>query len=162
VSDIVKHPSALPANSNARSASAQSGVQAVSLTRAPVVKDLRGTLLPREYGKDLPFIPLRYFVVLDVPPNETRGAHAHRVCHEFLVCLQGSVSIVCDDGILRQEIVLDSPELGLHVPPMVWCIQYKHTQGACLLVLASHGYDASDYISDYGQFLAAKRCVKPA
>src|SRR5262249_32896857 len=101
-------------------------------------------------------IPERYFIVFDVPSKEVRGEHAHRVCKQFLVCLKGSVSVVCDDGTNRQEFVLDSPELGLYVPPMVWCIQYKYTADALLLVLASHPDDSADYIRNYAEFLAAK------
>jgi hypothetical protein len=37
---------------------------------------------------------------------------------------------------------------------MVWGIQYKYTPDATLLVFASQGYDASDYIRDYDRFLA--------
>ena len=37
---------------------------------------------------------------------------------------------------------------------MVWGIQYKYSADAVLLVLASHPYDADDYIRDYDEFLA--------
>jgi hypothetical protein len=36
---------------------------------------------------------------------------------------------------------------------MVWCVQYKYTADAALLVLASDPYDPGDYIRDYEQFL---------
>jgi hypothetical protein len=39
---------------------------------------------------------------------------------------------------------------------MVWATQYKYTRDAVLLVLASHPYDASDYIRDYDEFLATR------
>jgi len=35
---------------------------------------------------------------------------------------------------------------------MVWGIQYKYSQDAVLLVLASAPYDPSDYIRDYAEF----------
>jgi hypothetical protein len=38
---------------------------------------------------------------------------------------------------------------------MVWATQYKYTSNAVLLVLASHPYDASDYIRNYEDFLVA-------
>jgi len=59
-------------------------------------------------------------------------------------CLIGSVSVVVDDAVSRQEVVLDSPELALYVPPMVWAIQYKYTADAVLLVMASDLYQADD------------------
>ena len=96
-------------------------------------------------------------MIFDVPTKETRGEHAHRTCQQFLVCLRGSVACVCDDGTHRQELLLDSPEIGLYLPPMVWGIQYKYSKDAVLLVLASHGYDASDYIRNYDVFLSERR-----
>jgi acetyltransferase-like isoleucine patch superfamily enzyme len=132
-------------------------VRDVALIRAPVIRDLRGNLFARETGKDLPFTPERTFVVFDVPSKEVRGEHAHRVCKQFLACLRGSVSVVCDDGTHRQEFLLDSPEIGLYLPPMVWGIQYKYSPDALLLVLASHPYDAADYIRSYDDFLRERR-----
>ena len=92
-------------------------------------------------------------MVFDVPSVETRGEHAHHECHQFLVCVRGSVAVVADDGKSREEFVLDRPDLGLHLPPRVWGIQYKYSADAVLLVFASHYYDAADYIRDYEQFL---------
>ena len=140
-------------------------VQGVTLERISLIKDLRGNLAAREVGNGLPFVPQRYFIVLDVPGKELRGAHAHRKCKQLLVCLRGSLSMVADDGVNLQEFVLDTPELALYLPPMVWGIQYKYTAGAMLLVLASEPYDAADYIRDYDEFLrerARSQQDKPA
>ena len=126
----------------------------VTLHRSALVQDMRGNLTAGETGRGLPFIPHRYFLVMDVPSGETRGAHAHRVCAQFLVCVKGACSVVVDDGAQRFEVRLDDPCLGIHVPPGVWAIQYKYTRDAVLMVLASHPYDAADYIRDYDQFLA--------
>jgi acetyltransferase-like isoleucine patch superfamily enzyme len=134
-------------------------VEGVALDRVALIKDLRGNLSAREVGKGLPFAPKRYFVVLGVPSKEVRGEHAHRVCKQFLVCLQGSVSVVVDDGKNRQELTLDTPELGLYLPPMVWGIQYKYSEDANLLVMASELYDATDYIRDYDQFLRERAAL---
>ena len=134
-----------------------SAVSGVTLHRAPMIRDLRGNLSVRELGDGLPFQPKRYFVVLDVPSREVRGEHAHRTCAQVLICLRGSVACVVDDGERREEIALDSPEIALHVPPMVWAVQYKYSRDAVLLVLASEEYDPTDYVRDYDQFLAAVR-----
>ena len=40
---------------------------------------------------------------------------------------------------------------------MIWCSQCRYSSDAMLLVLASHVYDAHDYIRDYDEFLAARR-----
>lgn len=128
-------------------------VQGAALYPIPRVDDLRGTLVFGEIGKHLPFVPRRFFVVSNVPSKEVRGEHAHRELDQFLVCLRGSCSVVLDDGHCREEVTLDRPTIGLHVPPRIWGIQYKYSPDAVLLVLASQEYSASDYIRDYDEFL---------
>jgi len=125
----------------------------VKLIELPRVVDIRGSLSVGEFERSIPFAAKRYFMVFDVPSLETRGEHAHRECHQFLICVRGSVSVVADDGQKRREFTLDRPDLGLHLPPMVWGIQYRYSPDALLLVFASHYYDSSDYIRDYDEFV---------
>ena len=99
----------------------------------------------------------RFFAVLDVPTKETRGEHAHRQCKQLLSCLRGSVTVLVDDGANRQEFLLETPEVAVYVPPMVWCVQYQYTNDAILLVLASELYDPDDYIRDYDEFLRERK-----
>ena len=130
-------------------------VTAVTLHRLPRVTDIRGSLTVGEFDRTIPFSAKRYFIVFDVPSLETRGEHAHRECHQFLVCVRGSLSVVADDGVNRQEFVLDRPDIGIHLPPMIWGIQYKYSADAVLIVFASHHYDSADYIRNYSDFLQA-------
>ncbi len=132
----------------------QTKVRNVTLHAMNRVSDIRGSLTAGEFGKDIPFTPLRYFLVYDVPTAETRGEHAHRECHQFLVAVKGQVHVVADDGENREEFVLDSPTKGVYLPPMTWGIQYKYSPDALLMVFASHHYDADDYVRDYDEFLA--------
>lgn len=132
-------------------------VKGVRLERRPVISDMRGDLSAREVGAGLPFVPKRYFIVHNVPSREVRGEHAHRTLEQLLICIRGAVSAVVDDGERRQEVLLDSPELALYIPPMVWGIQYNYSKGAALLVLASDVYQASDYIRSYDEFLSLVR-----
>lgn len=129
-------------------------VKAARLIRLPLIEDLRGKLSFGEIEQHLPFTPKRYFLVFDVPSQEVRGEHAHKTLRQFLVCVKGSVSVALDDGQTRDEIKLDSSNLGLHIPPMVWGIQYKYSSDAVLLVLTSDIYRADDYIRDYDEFLS--------
>jgi acetyltransferase-like isoleucine patch superfamily enzyme len=130
-----------------------SRVAGVRLHRMPRIEDMRGALAVAELGKGLPFAPQRFFFVFDVPSAEVRGEHAHRKCHQFLVCVRGSVSVLVDDGSARAHYTLDSPTLGLHVPPRVWAAQFGYSADAVLLVLASDPYDPADYVRDYDEFL---------
>lgn len=127
-------------------------VEGVNLHRMPRVPDIRGSLTVGEFDRSIPFAAKRYFMVFQVPSVETRGEHAHRQCHQFLICVRGSCAVVADDGINRQEFLLDRPDLGIHLPAMVWSIQYKYSADAVLLVFASHYYDGADYIRDYSEF----------
>lgn len=130
------------------------GVGGVTLHHLPVVPDLRGSLTVGEFERQIPFTPKRYFIVFGVPSREVRGEHAHRECHQFLICVRGSCSVVADDGRQRVEVDLDAPQRGLYLPPMTWGIQYKYSADAMLLVFASQHYDAADYIREYDEFLA--------
>lgn len=134
-----------------------SHVAGVTLHKLPRFTDIRGTLSVGEFSRDLPFPPKRYFLVFDVPTQETRGEHAHRQCHQFLICVRGSVQVLADDGTTRQEFLLGQPDLGLHLPPMTWGTQFRYSPDAVLLVFASETYDDDDYIRDYGAFVSLVR-----
>ncbi|MEN3334582.1 MAG: UDP-2-acetamido-3-amino-2,3-dideoxy-glucuronate N-acetyltransferase [Blastocatellia bacterium] len=127
-------------------------VPAVKLIHLPLIREPRGSLAFGEYDAHLPFIPLRYFIVFDVPAGQTRGQHAHRRVSQALVCLAGRVAVAVDDGQRRDEIMLDSPARALIVPPRVWAAQ-TFSAAALLLVLCSETYDADEYIRDYGEFI---------
>jgi UDP-2-acetamido-3-amino-2,3-dideoxy-glucuronate N-acetyltransferase len=138
-----------------KSQTRDTSVGGVTVHRLPVFADLRGSLSVGEFPEQVPFVPKRYFIVYDVPGKDVRGEHAHRRCHQFLVCLRGSLSVVVDDGKASEEIALDRPSIGLYLPPMVWAVQYRYSADALLLVFASEPYDARDYIRDYDEFLSA-------
>jgi acetyltransferase-like isoleucine patch superfamily enzyme len=146
----VDRPSAAPASSPTDPGELPGGAQVLTFRRAT---DLRGSLVAVDHAADLPFVPQRTFVVYDVPSRDVRGEHAHRQCEQLLVCLRGSVTALVDDGHDRRELVLDRPDLGLHVPAMIWGTQYRYSDDAVLLVYASRPYEDADYIRDYESFL---------
>ncbi|GAB3362721.1 WxcM-like domain-containing protein [Lysobacter rhizosphaerae] len=129
-----------------------SSVRGVTLHRLPKVLDLRGNLTVGEFGRSIPFEAKRYFMVFGVPNAEVRGEHAHRTCHQFLICARGSLAVVADDGSTREEFQLDDPSVGIHLPPLTWGVQYKYSPDAVLLVFASEFYDTEEYIRDYAEF----------
>lgn len=130
------------------------GVGGAHLKRFAEFSDLRGKLTAGELpGEAVPFEMRRWFFVYDVPSREVRGEHAHRACHQFLICVSGQLNVAVDDGQSRREVILDSPTSGLYVPPRIWASQYRYDHSAVLLVLASHAYDPGDYIREYEAFL---------
>ena len=135
------------------------GVRGVDIYRFPWVNDPRGDLTVGEFENGFPFRPKRYFIVFGVSSGTLRGEHAHRKCHQFLICARGRCNAVVDDGTMRREIVLDHPSMGIYVPPMIWGTQWNYSTDAALLVFASEYYDPGDYIRDYSVFLNAVRAV---
>lgn len=135
----------------------QTSVSGVNVHYLPNVPDIRGNLTVGEFEKQIPFKTNRYFLIYDVPTAETRGEHAHIECHQFLIAVKGTVHVVADDGKNREEFVLNHPSMGVHLPPMIWGIQYRYSNDAVLLVFASHYYDSSDYIRNYDDFISTKK-----
>jgi UDP-2-acetamido-3-amino-2,3-dideoxy-glucuronate N-acetyltransferase len=134
-------------------------IRGVTLRRLPLHEDLRGALTFGEASRHVPFPIRRYFLSFAVTSEQVRGEHAHRSLHQFLVCAHGRVHIVADDGVNQADFLLDRPDIGIHVPPMVWSVQYRFSPDAVLLALCSEPYDPADYIRDYAEFLALVRAV---
>jgi UDP-2-acetamido-3-amino-2,3-dideoxy-glucuronate N-acetyltransferase len=124
------------------------------LLRLPSITEPSGSLVWGETGAHFPFQPKRFWSICNVPPGQVRGGHGHRTLHEVFVCLCGACTVKLDDGIDRDEVVLDTPTLGLYVGPLMWSTQHRFTPDAVLFVLASDFYRPDDYIRDYAEFLA--------
>lgn len=118
--------------------------------------DRKGNLTVVGNGIDVPFDVKRVFYLYDIPGGESRGAHAHRMCHQFLVAVSGSFEVVLDDGSNKRTVVLNRPFYGLHIPPGIWAAEQGFSSGSVCLVLASEIYDEADYIRDYEEFLIYK------
>lgn len=113
-----------------------------------VAADSRGLLTAGQYPDHLPFAPSRVFVVTESPAGTERGGHAHRKCHQALIATAGSVRVEFDDDEGTSEVTLDDPTQALLIPALVWAKQTYIDDGASLVVLASHAYDADDYVDD--------------
>lgn len=96
----------------------------------------------------------RMFIVHGVPNNSVRGCHAHRACHQLMIAASGSVTIEVQDGVSTGQVRLDDPAVGVYLPPMTWGVQRDFSNDCALVVLASHDYDADDYIHDLAEFRA--------
>jgi UDP-2-acetamido-3-amino-2,3-dideoxy-glucuronate N-acetyltransferase len=135
-------------------------IAGAGLYELPHVTDDRGHLSFAELGDSLPFAVMRYFLVFGVPSRKIRGEHAHRMLDQFLVCVHGNCSVRLFDGDAGEEILLNRPDLGLHVPPMVWTTDHRYSPDAVLLVLASDIYREDDYIRDVDKYLALQEQMK--
>jgi acetyltransferase-like isoleucine patch superfamily enzyme len=135
-------------------------IKGAKIIKLPFFNDIRGDLNVAEYQKQIPFIVKRIFLVHNVPSKEVRGEHAHKKSHQFLICINGSVNIILNDGKHSIEIPMDNPSFGIYIPPFIWSVQYKFSENVGLLVLASDKYDAKEYIRDYDEFLLIKKQLK--
>ena len=124
-----------------------------SLCELNKMHDVEGNLTFIYENVHVPFPINRVFYSYDIPGGEDRGAHAHKKCHQFLIAASGSFEVVLDDGINKRTVLLNRPFWGLHVPPGIWASEQGFSSGSICLVLASHGYDADDYIRNYDDFL---------
>jgi len=105
-----------------------------------------------ENNKNIPFKVRRVFYIYDIPGGESRGAHAHKTCHQFLIAVSGSFEVEMDDGINKRTVTLNRPYYGLHIPPGIWAHEFNFSAGAVCLVLTSDKFIPEDYIRDYSEF----------
>lgn len=127
-----------------------------SLLTLPRIADRAGNITPIHPHVNIPFDIRRVFYSYDIPGGESRGAHAHRSCHQLIVAASGSFDVVLDDGTTRRTVTLNRPYTGLHVPPGIWAAEQSFSSGSICLVLASEPFDEADYIRDYETFLALR------
>jgi len=123
-----------------------------SLIILPQVGDRNGHITAVNNGIEIPFDVKRVFYLYDIPGGESRGAHAHRECHQFLIAASGAFEVLVDDGKTQRQVLLNRPNIGLHIPPGIWAQELNFSSGSICLVLASQEYTATDYIRDYSEF----------
>ncbi|MBD8349878.1 WxcM-like domain-containing protein [Dysgonomonas sp. HGC4] len=129
-----------------------STVLGCSQIELPTIKSRAGNLTPIHCSLDIPFDVKRVFFVYDIPYGKTRGMHAHKKCHQFLLAASGSFDVELDDGKSKRSISVNRPTQGIHVLPGIWSKEYNYSSGAICLVLASEAYTEEDYIRKYSDF----------
>lgn len=120
-----------------------------SLIYLPKITNRAGNITPLSNSQEIPFNVVRVFYLYDIPGGESRGGHAHKQCHQFLVAVSGSFEVLVDDGVSKRIIQLNRPYIGLHIPPGIWASEINFSSGSICLVLASHIYNEEDYMRDY-------------
>ena len=134
----------------------QSSVFDCSFYHLPQIGNRSGHITAINNSEEIPFDVNRVFYLYDIPGGKSRGAHAHKVCHQFLIAASGAFEVFMDDGKTKRQVLLNQPKIGLHIPPGIWASEINFSSGAICLVLASHFYDESDYIREYSQFIQLK------
>jgi dTDP-4-dehydrorhamnose 3,5-epimerase-like enzyme len=114
-------------------------------------KDHRGVLTP-VYLEKCPFIPVRLFCVTEVPKFCYRGGHAHRTNKQYLICLQGNISVTVISDFDNSKTVHISAGEAVFIDKMKWDTQRFNTGNDVLLVLCSEQYNEQDYIRNILSF----------
>jgi len=100
---------------------------------------------------DVPFYVKRVFVVNNVPFGEIRGNHAHLENLQYFICTNGEILIAYNNGKKTDVVVLQKGESFL-LKNMLYANQTYIEPNSELMVLCSHEYDKSDYITDFEEF----------
>jgi dTDP-4-dehydrorhamnose 3,5-epimerase-like enzyme len=111
-----------------------------------------GFLTVAENGKNMPFDIKRVFWSYNTPDLFIRGYHAHYKLEQILVAMSGKLIVTNEDIYGKTiEYVLESPNVGLFIPPLYWHL-IQFSDNAVMMSLASMGYDECDYIREYEVF----------
>jgi dTDP-4-amino-4,6-dideoxygalactose transaminase len=114
--------------------------------------DLRGSLTALDAEFDLPFDIKRIFYIKDLD-NLERGYHAHMKCEQILIAVQGTFTLILDNGMKEYEFLLDKSNIGVHIPLYHWIKMKDFSKDCIILVLCSYKYDEEEYIRNYNTFL---------
>ena len=112
------------------------------------ISDERGDLTVLE--NVLPFEIKRVFYIYNNENNLQRGGHRHHKTILALICLNGKCVVSTNNGYLKEDFILDKPNLSIILNPEDWHIMHSFSEKAILLVLASEYFDSNDYI--YGNY----------
>ena len=138
-----------------------SSILDVELAHFPKFEREDGTLFVMETntGKAITFI--RTFVVKG-QLGALRGQHAHHLCRQLFVCLNGICQVTVDDGVDTRSDKLASADTGLFVPAGLWTTQKYISDNTILLVLCDRHYEKEDYIDDRAAFLDIRGVTRPS
>lgn len=114
-------------------------IHGVTLIDLPRHSDERGSLIPLDRDRGIPFAPQRVFFMVDCPSDAARGSHAVSA-DMVLLAVRGSVLVEVDNGSERTTLVLDRPQQGLHVCRGVWVQLRDFTPQTVVLVVSEENY----------------------
>jgi dTDP-4-dehydrorhamnose 3,5-epimerase-like enzyme len=127
-------------------------VSIIKLSELNILGDNRGSLVALESLNNVPFDIKRVYYIYNTLTDIARGFHAHKQLQQLAICVSGSCTFVMDDGIAREEVILNEPNKAIFIDKMIWHEMYNFTPDCILLVVASDVYDELDYIRKYEHF----------
>ncbi len=125
-----------------------------NLIHLPVLSDDRGSLIALEGNKNIPFDIKRIYYIYGTKTGVSRGFHAHKALKQVAIAVSGSCRFILDDGIEREDILLNDPAQGLLIESFMWREMHDFSDDCVLMVLANQLYDEDDYIRNYDEFIS--------
>ena len=113
------------------------------LIQLPSFSDERGRLTPID--NVLPFDIKRLYYINNITYQANRGGHSHFKTIEALFCVNGSFTVVINNGKTREEFFLNDRSQCLVVEPLDYHMIHNFSPGAILMGVSSTHYDHSDY-----------------
>ncbi len=100
----------------------------------------------------LPFVPKRFFWLSAIDKDTIRADHAHKKCHQILICLAGSLTATITT--VSNEVVVHTMSVGstIHLTPLHWLKLSVFSSDAVLGVLTSEPYRQDEHITDRSEF----------
>ncbi len=115
------------------------------------ISDMRGKLTVFEAKKEDPFNIERVFFMHEIVRD--RGGHAHIETDQIIIAINGSYNISIDNGMERECIFMDHPEIGLYLPRLTFTEFSDISADAVILVLANTHYDMAKSLRTYDEFI---------
>jgi hypothetical protein len=126
----------------------------------PCFRRADGEIVVAETPTEVPFAIARMFT-LRAPKMAERGKHAHRACTQLMLCVSGTVSVLCDDGDRTCTFQLDRTNFALLVPPSIWNTVTFLEQDSVVVVLCDRPFEEKDYLRHYADFAAFRQAANP-
>jgi hypothetical protein len=109
----------------------------------------RGNLGVLDQIELIPFTVSRLFFHYNISAGSLRGQHAHKVCRQLLIPVQG----FCDIELQNQYGVItfkfQEGQFGILIPPLTWVQMSGFSEDFVALTLADQHYEPSDYIYNF-------------
>jgi hypothetical protein len=114
--------------------------------------DARGRMRIVEVdGGGLPFVPVRSFIISNVPSDKSRAGHAVS-CDELLIVAQGSCLITARTAGGLEEHRLTPATGGVHLRPGTWLMLSEFAPGTILVTYASERYAETRFFEEFVDF----------
>jgi hypothetical protein len=128
------------------------GDVAWELSQHNCIIEQTGDLGVIELGKDFNFNVKRVFFLRNIAENEERGFHSHKELKQLILCLNGSFTIMLDDGSRCEEIKMRADNNCLFLDGRVWREMKDFSKDAVMLVLCDREYRFDITVRDYDEF----------